>query len=79
MAPFFIFNQADSTSDEPPQEGGQAQLEPNSAKAPTVRAERKENQAQGKWQEAQCAGNQHENELCRKLMQLSLWFQKTSG
>ena len=34
-----------------------AQQEPNSVKAPVVGAERKENPAQGKWQEAQHAGN----------------------
>ena len=57
MVPWLQFNLAEITSAQPPQGGGQAQQEPNSAKVPMVEAERKENPAQGKWQEAQCAGN----------------------
>ena len=51
------FNLAETTSARPPQGGGQTQQEPNSAKAPPVEAEREENLAQGKWQEAQRAGH----------------------
>ena len=52
-----VFNLAETTSAWPPQGGGRAQQELYSAKAPTVEAEHKENPAQGKWQEAQGAGN----------------------
>ena len=54
--PWLRFNLAETTSAQPPQGGGQAQQEPNSAKAPTVGAEHEENPVWGKWQ-AQCAGN----------------------
>ena len=47
MVPFLGFNLAETTSARPLQ-GGQAQQEPNSAKAPTVEAEREENLGQGK-------------------------------
>ena len=57
MVPWLQFNVAEITSAQPPQGGGQAQQEPNSAKAPMVEAEQKENPVQGKWLEAQCAGN----------------------
>ena len=40
-----------------PQGEGQAQQEPNSVKAPMVGADQEENPMQGKWQEAQHAGN----------------------
>ena len=53
----FGFNLAETTSAGPLQGGGQAQQEPNSAKAPMVEAEQEENPAQGKWKEAQHAGN----------------------
>ena len=52
MVPFLRFNLAETTSAQPPQGGGQAQQEPNSAKAPVVEAEHDENPAQQKWQEA---------------------------
>ena len=42
-----------------PQGGGQAKQEPKLAKPPTVEAEREENPAQGRWQEAQHAGNRN--------------------
>ena len=57
MVPFLTFNLAETTSAQPPQGGGQAQQEPTLVKAPTVEAEREENPGQGKWQEAQGAGN----------------------
>ena len=44
----------------------QAKQEPNSAKAPTVEAEREENPAQGKRQEAQCAGNRNSEKLTQQ-------------
>ena len=43
------FNLAERTSAMPPQGGGQAQQEPNSAKVPMVEAEQEENPARGKW------------------------------
>ena len=52
------FNLAETTSARPPQGGGQAQQEPNSAKAHAVEVEREENPAQGNWQEAHRAGDQ---------------------
>ena len=52
------FNQAETTLQQPPQGGSQAQQEPNSAKAPMVEAEHEENPAQGNWQEAHRAGDQ---------------------
>ena len=60
------FNLAERTSAMPPQGGGQAQQEPNSAKAPTVEAKCEENPAQGKWQEAQHAGNQDSEKQTQK-------------
>ena len=42
---------------QPPQGGGQAQQEPNSAKVAMVEVEREENPVQGKWQEDHHAGN----------------------
>lgn len=49
MVPFLEFNLIDSNSAEPSyKEGGTTQLEPNSVKAPVVKAEHKENEAQGK-------------------------------
>ena len=50
-----VFNLAETTLVWPLQRGGQAQKEANSD---AVEAEWKENLAQGKWQEAQSAGNQ---------------------
>ena len=45
-----------------------------------MEAEQEENPAQWQWQEAYRAGNQDsKNKLGRKIMQLSLRFQKTSG
>jgi len=49
MVPWLQFNQAETTSVRPLQRGGQAQQEPNSAKAPTVEVEHEENPAQGGW------------------------------
>ena len=57
MVPFLGFNLAETTSAPPPQGRDQAQQKPN-WKAPVVEAECEENPAQGKWQEAQRAGNQ---------------------
>ena len=61
MVPWLRFNLAETTSAWPPQEGGQQQQEPNSAKSSTVEAKHEENPVQGKWQKAQRAGN-HNNE-----------------
>ena len=58
MVLWLQFNLAETTLAQPPQGGGQAQQEPNLAKAPVVEAEHEENPAQEKWQEAQHAGNQ---------------------
>ena len=57
MVRWLWFNLAETTLAWPQQGGGQAQQEPNSVKAPTLEAESEENPAQGKWQEAQYAGN----------------------
>ena len=57
MVPWLRYNVAETTLAWPPQGGGQAQQEPNSAKAPTLETESEENPAQGKWQEAHSAGN----------------------
>ena len=57
MVPWLRYNVAETTLVWPLQGGGQAQQEPNSVKAPAVEAEHEENPAQGKWQEAQRAGN----------------------
>ena len=57
MVPFLGFNLAETALAQTPQGGGQALQEPNSAKAPAVEAECKENPVQGKWQEDQHAGN----------------------
>ena len=57
MVPFLGFNLTETALAWPLQGRGQAQQEPNSAKAPMVKAKREENWVQGKWQEAQCAGN----------------------
>ena len=57
MVPFLGFNLTETALAWSPQGRGQAQQEPNSAKAPMVKAKREENRVQGKWQEAQCAGN----------------------
>ena len=58
MVKWLWFNLAETTSLGPPQGGGQALQEPNLAKALMAEAEREENPAQWKWQEAQHAGNQ---------------------
>ena len=77
---FLRFILAETAVAWPPWGRGQAHQKPNSVKAPVVEAECKEDPAQGKWQEAQCAGNQDsKNKLCRKFMQLSLRFQETSS
>ena len=52
------FKLAETTLVQDLQGGGQAQQEPNSVKYPAVEAEWEENPVQGKWQEAQCAGNE---------------------
>ena len=57
MVLFLGFNLPETTSVWPPQGGNQAQQEPKSAKVPVVEAEHEKNPAQGKWQEAQHAGN----------------------
>ena len=57
MLPWLRFNLAETASVRYPWGGGQAQQEAYLAKAPMVEAERKENPAQGKWQEAHHAGN----------------------
>ena len=57
MGPRLQFNLAEITWGWPPQGGVQGQEEPNLAKAPVVGVEQEENPAQGKWQEAQYAGN----------------------
>ena len=80
MVAWLRFNLAETTLVRPPQGGGQAQQELNSGKAPAVGAELKENPEQGKWQEAQRAGNWgRKNKLGRKLTQLKFRFQKTSS
>ena len=80
MVLFLGFNLAETTSAWPLQSGGQAQQKPNLAKAHIVEAEREENPVQWKSQEAQSAGNRDsKNKLGRKLMQLSLRFQKASS
>ena len=74
------FNLAKTTLAQPLWGGGQTQQKPDSAKATMVEAECKEKPAQGKWQEAQHAGNQDsKTKLSRKLTWLSLRFQKTSS
>ena len=57
MVPWLWFNVTETTLARPAQGGGQAQQEPSLVKAPVVGAECKENPVQGKWQEAQHAGN----------------------
>ena len=57
MVPFLRFNLAEATSARPLQGRGQTQQKPNSAKAPVVEAEHKENPMQWKWQEDQHAEN----------------------
>ena len=57
MVPWLGFNLAETTSAWLSQGGSQEQQEHNLVKAPTVEVECKENPAQGKWQEAQCAEN----------------------
>ena len=58
MVPWLRFNLGETTLAWPLQGGGQAEQEPNLVKAPAVAAEREENPAQGKCQDAQRAGNQ---------------------
>ena len=66
MVLFLGFNLAETPLAWPLQGGGQAQQELNSAKAPTVEAECEENPVQGKWQEAQHAGNQDSEKQTQK-------------
>ena len=66
MLPWLRFNLAETTSAWPPQGGGQAQQESDSAKAPTVEAEHEENPVQGKWQEAHRAGNWDSEKLTQQ-------------
>ena len=80
MVLFLRFNLAKTSSARTLRGRGQAQQKPDVAKAPAEEPEQEENPAEGKWQEAQHAGNQDsKSKLARKLMQLSLRFQKTSG
>ena len=80
IVPFLGFNLAETTSAQPLQGRGQTQQKPNSAKAPAVEAEREENPAWGKLQEAYCARNwDSKHKLGRKLTRLSLRSQETSG
>ena len=80
LVPWLRFNLAETTLARPLQGRGQTQQKPNPAKAPVVEAEHKENPAQWKWQEAQCAGNwDSKNKLSRKLTLLSLRFQNISS
>ena len=58
MVPWLRFKLTETTSAQPLWSGGQPQEKPNLANAPAVKAERKENPAQGKYQEAKHAGNQ---------------------
>ena len=81
MVPFLRFNLVETTSVWPSQGGGQAQQEPNSVKAPTVEAECEANPAQGKWQEAQGAGNwdsekwtQQKAHMAQSQIQEDLWL-----
>ena len=48
MVPILGFTLAETTSAWPPQGAGKTQQEPNSVKAPMVKAEREENPPQGK-------------------------------
>ena len=73
IVPWLGFNQAETTSAQPPGGRGHARQKPNLMKSPTVEGECKENPVQRKWQEAQCAGKwNNKNKLGRKLMRLSL-------
>ena len=79
MVPFLRFNLAEIASAWPLRGGGQAQQEPNSVKAPMVEADHKKTQCRGSDKKPSILETRTvKNKLSRKLMRLSLRFQKTS-
>ena len=77
MVPFLRFNRAEATSARPLQGRGQTQQKPNSAKAPVVEAECKENPMQWKWQDQHAENWDSEKQTQQKAH--TDQSQKTSG